>query len=74
MHSSRHFCSFLTKICVFPKDLYKSPKYEVSLKSAQWELRWYVRTDRQTDRETTDGNYETNRLNSLICNCTENMQ
>jgi len=26
-------------------------KYQISLKSVQWELRCYMRTDRQTDRQ-----------------------
>jgi hypothetical protein len=64
MQNFRYFCSFLTKYCVFPTDLCKSYKYQVSLQSAQCEPCLYVRTDRQN----MDGIYETNMLISLICN------
>ena len=52
------------QIWCFTTDFHKSPppQYQISLKSVQWEPRWYMRTDGRTD-----GHDEANMRFSRLC-------
>jgi hypothetical protein len=41
--------SSFKQICKFSTDFRKSPQYQISVGSAQWKPRSYMRTDRRTD-------------------------
>jgi hypothetical protein len=34
----------------FPLQIFKSPQYQISLTSIQWQQRWYIRTEKLWDR------------------------
>jgi hypothetical protein len=43
------FLSNVNQIWIFLMDVHKSPHYQISQKSIQWELHWRMRMDRQKD-------------------------
>jgi len=47
--SARKFCSIFKEIWSFSTDFNKRLQYQISRKSVQWEPRWYMRTDGQTN-------------------------
>ena len=52
----RHF----NQIWNLSADFHRSPRYQTSLKSVQWKLRWYIRTE---------GHDKANRRYSQVCEC-----
>lgn len=51
MWSIRYFCPILTTFCIARKDFHKRFQYQISQKSLQWEMRWWL-SDRRTDGQT----------------------
>jgi len=40
------------RIWILSIDSHKGPQYQVSRKCLQWELRWFIRTNGQTGRQS----------------------
>jgi len=50
VQSARYFCPILTNFQSSQADFHVTPRYNVTVKSVQWEHRWYLRKDRQRVR------------------------
>jgi len=46
------FLSNFNKLWSFPTDFHESPQFQISRKSVQWELLWYLQIDGRTDGHT----------------------